>query len=102
MPKPARPPNAVWERDWKNLDAHTHHHRPRSPQTPILAPYPNSPPQMPTPLPPRTIPYKHERKPVDTANAATAAQAQEALATLLLEGTAIWGCMHRALLVGVC
>src|SRR5258708_6438847 len=102
MTRPAGPPNAVWERDWKNLDAHAHHHCPRSPQTPILTPYPDSPPQTPAPLLPHAIPYKHEHKPVDAANAATAAQAQEALTTLLLEGTAIRGCTHRALLAGVC
>src|SRR5260370_30820119 len=101
-PKPAGPPNAMWERDWKNPDAHAHHHCPRSLQTPILTPYPDSPPQMPTPLLPHTIPYKHECKPVDAANAATAAQAQEVLTVLLLEGTAIQGCMHRTLLTGVC
>jgi len=57
---------------------------------------------MPAPLPPCTIPYKHESKPMDAANAATAAQAQEALTMLLLEGTAIWGCTHCTLLAGVC
>src|SRR5258708_37000945 len=44
-PKPAGPPNAMWERDWKNPDAHAHHHCPRSLQTPILTPYPDSPPR---------------------------------------------------------
>ena len=60
------------------------------------------PPQTPAPLLPCAICYKHESKPMDTANAATAAQAQEALAALLLEGTAIWGCTHHASLAGVC
>jgi len=39
---------------------------------------------------------------MDAANAATAAQAQEVLTTLLLEGTATWGCMHHTSLTGVC
>src|SRR5258707_8921191 len=45
MTRPAGPPNTMWERDWKNPDAHAHHHRPRSLQTPILVPYPDSPPR---------------------------------------------------------
>ncbi len=97
----------MWERDWKNPDTHTHHHHLRSPQTPILMPYPNSPPkpllpQTPALLLPHTLPYKHESKPVDAANTATAAQAQEVLTVLLLEGIATQGCMHHTSLIGVC
>src|SRR5258708_4590915 len=102
MLKPAGLPNAVWERDWKNLDTHTHHHYLRSLQTPILTPYPNSPPDACSPAAP-CHPLQAENKPVNATNAATAAQAQEALAAmLLLEGTAIQGCMHHASLMGVC
>src|SRR5258708_7131243 len=78
MTRPAGPPNAVWERDWKNPDAHAHHHRPRSPQTPILVPYPAPPPRCllpcrPTPsatsmkaslwtLPMLPLQHKHKRR----------------------------------------
>jgi hypothetical protein len=57
---------------------------------------------MPAFLPFHAILYKHKSKPVDTTNAATAAQVQEVLTVLLLEGIATQGCMYHALLTGVC